>query len=65
MCPAYHQIVVSFHDICDFLVRTIGVACQPTYKKMEVTPMKFDLDIPHLPSSLWSAQLELSIPNYH
>jgi hypothetical protein len=53
LSPPYHQIVAPFHDICDFFVRIIGVACKPTYQKMVGTPMKFGPDIPHIPSSLY------------
>jgi hypothetical protein len=35
-----------------FLVRTIGAACKPTYRKMEGTPMQFGPHIPHIQSSL-------------
>jgi hypothetical protein len=48
-----------------FLVRTIVAPCKQTYKKIEGTPIKFGLDIAHIPSSIWFAQLELSLPDYH
>jgi hypothetical protein len=33
LSPPYHQIVASFHNICDFFIRTVIVACKPIYKK--------------------------------
>jgi hypothetical protein len=64
LCPSYHRIVASFHDICDSFVRIVSAACKPAYKKMEGTLLMFGPDIPDISSSPWSAHLELSVLDY-